>query len=129
MKHLLAFLVALCCGLSSVASKTEPVVVAYVTSWTRVVPDPTVMTHINYAFGHVNEQFNGVRIDNEQRLRDIIRLKERNRKLHVMLSIGGWGSGRFSEMAASDENRMAFARDCRRLCDELGLSSGSPWRA
>ncbi len=121
MKHLLAFLVALCCGLSSVASKTEPVVVAYVTSWTRVVPDPTVMTHINYAFGHVNEQFNGVRIDNEQRLRDIIRLKERNRKLHVMLSIGGWGSGRFSEMAASDENRMAFARDCRRLCDELGL--------
>ena len=44
---------------------------AYVTSWTRVVPDPTVMTHINYAFGHVNEQFNGVRIDNEQRLRDM----------------------------------------------------------
>ncbi len=121
MKHLLAFLVALCCGLSSFASKTEPVVVAYVTSWSKVMPDPTVMTHINYAFGHVNEQFNGVRIDNEQRLRDIIALKKQQPKLRVMLSIGGWGSGRFSEMAASDENRMAFAKDCRRICDELGL--------
>ena len=121
MKHLLAFLVALCCGLSSFASKTEPVVVAYVTSWSKVMPDPTVMTHINYAFGHVNEQFNGVRIDNEQRLRDIVSLKKQQPKLRVMLSIGGWGSGRFSEMAASDENRMAFAKDCRRICDELGL--------
>ena len=109
MKHLLAFLVALCCGLSSFASKTEPVVVAYVTSWSKVMPDPTVMTHINYAFGHVNEQFNGVRIDNEQRLRDIVALKKQQPKLLVMLSIGGWGSGRFSEMAASEENRMAFA--------------------
>ena len=38
------------------------IVVAYVTSWTNEVPDPTVMTHINYAFGHVNETFSGVRI-------------------------------------------------------------------
>ena len=40
----------------------DMIVVAYVTSWTNEVPDPTVMTHINYAFGHVNETFNGVRI-------------------------------------------------------------------
>ena len=101
--------------------KAEPVVVAYVTSWTQVVPDPTVMTHLNYAFGHVNEQFNGVRIDNEQRLRSLVSLKEQQPGLRVMLSIGGWGSGRFSEMAASDENRRAFAADCRLVCNEFGL--------
>lgn len=31
------------------------VVVAYVTSWSHVIPDPKYMTHINYAFGHVDE--------------------------------------------------------------------------
>ena len=45
------------------------VVVAYVTSWTNEVPDPTVMTHINYAFGHVSDSFDAVRIDNPDRLR------------------------------------------------------------
>ena len=123
MKHILALIVVCFCCLGSVfaGKKSEPVVVAYVTSWTKVVPDPTVMTHINYAFGHVNDQFNGVRIDNEQRLRDIVSLKRKQPKLRVMLSIGGWGSGRFSEMAASEENRKAFCADCRRVCKELGL--------
>ncbi|MBQ3908001.1 MAG: ThuA domain-containing protein, partial [Bacteroidaceae bacterium] len=41
--------------------------------------------------------------------------------LRVMLSVGGWGSGRFSEMAATSENRMAFARDCKRVVEEFGL--------
>ncbi|MBQ7461901.1 MAG: hypothetical protein IJS63_06550 [Bacteroidaceae bacterium] len=121
MKHILAFLLASCCWLSSHAGKNDAVVVAYVTSWTKVMPDPSVMTHINYAFGHVNEQFNGVRIDNEERLRSIVALKKQQPRLRVMLSIGGWGSGRFSEMAASETRRLAFANDCRRLCDELGL--------
>ena len=121
MRHLLSILASLCVCLNVSAGKTEPVVVAYVTSWSHVMPDPTVMTHINYAFGHVNEQFNGVRIDNEQRLRDIVALKKQQPKLRVMLSVGGWGSGRFSEMAASAENRLAFAKDCRRVCNEFGL--------
>lgn len=122
MKHLLAFLIALGCCLGTLAGKkTEPVVVAYVASWTQVVPNPTVMTHLNYAFGHVNDQFNGVRIDNEQRLRDLVSLKKQQPKLLVMLSIGGWGSGRFSEMAADEANRKAFAEDCRRVCNEFGL--------
>ena len=99
----------------------DMIVVAYVTSWTDEVPDPTVMTHINYAFGHVNDTFNGVRIDNPDRLRMITGLKQQNPALKVMLSVGGWGSGRFSEMAATKENRQAFARDCQRVVKEFGL--------
>ena len=103
------------------ASHDSKVVVAYVTSWSEVMPDPQYMTHINYAFGHVNESFNGVKIDNEERLRQIVDLRKQKPELKVLLSIGGWGSGRFSEMAANDEYRRAFAADCDRVVKEFAL--------
>ena len=114
-------LLAMAWTLRSQAQKPEMVVGAYVTSWTDEVPDANVMTHINYAFGHVNDSFDGVRIDNPERLKMIVGLKQQNPKLKVLLSIGGWGSGRFSEMAASKENRQKFANDCLRVVEEFGL--------
>ena len=102
-------------------SRDSKDVVAYVTSWSEVMPDPQYMTHINYAFGHVNENFNGVKIDNEKRLKQIVDLRKQKPELKVLLSIGGWGSGRFSEMAANDEYRRAFAADCDRVVKEFAL--------
>lgn len=99
----------------------DRVVASYVTSWTDVMPDPTLLTQINYAFGHVNDTFDGVRIDNLPRLKDMVALKEQNPRLKVVLSIGGWGSGNFSEMASVGRNRRSFCKDCARLCRELGL--------
>lgn len=119
MKKAILTLALLLCLIQ--AQTAERVVVAYVTSWTQAIPDPTVMTHINYAFGHVNDSFDGVRIDNPDRLRMTVDLKKQNPKLRVLLSVGGWGSGRFSEMAASDKNRLLFAKDCRRVVDDFGL--------
>jgi len=103
------------------AAKPKKVIVAYVTSWTKVMPDPAFVTHINYAFGHVNDTFDGIRIDNENRLKSLAGLKKTAPKLKIMLSVGGWGSGRFSEMAATAENRKKFARDCLRVVDEFKL--------
>lgn len=111
----------LMCGCHAFKQDSEHVVVAYVTSWTDEIPDPFVMTHINYAFGHVNDTFDGVRIDNPDRLAAIVALKGQNPELNVMLSVGGWGSGRFSEMAADDQRRMSFANDCLRVVEEFGL--------
>ncbi len=108
-------------ALQSMAQESQMVITAYVTSWTDEVPDPNVMTHINYAFGHVNESFNGVTISNPDRLKMIVGLRQQNPKLKVCLSIGGWRSGRFSEMAASKEYRESFAADCRRVVEEYGL--------
>ena len=101
-------------GCTEKASEKDYVIIAYVTSWKDVPVDPTVMTHINYAFGHVNDTFDGVRIDNPDRLRKIVALKTVNSDLKVMLSVGGWGSGRFSEMASDDQRRLSFAQDCLR---------------
>jgi chitinase len=100
---------------------TSKVVLAYVTSWSSVMPDPNHITHINYAFGHVNETFNGVTIDNENRLRSIVDLKKRKPSLKVLLSIGGWGSGRFSEMAMTESTRKSFAADCKRVINQFQL--------
>lgn len=90
-------------------------------AWTDIVPDPNVMTHLNYAFGEVNETFNGMNINRPERLRMMAGLKAQNPELKVLLSIGGWKSGRFSEMAATQENREAFAKDCKRIVDEFNI--------
>ena len=85
------------------------------------MPDPAAVTHINYAFGHVNDTHDGVRIDNEERLRSIVALKKVNPSLKVLLSVGGWGSGGFSEMAANKDWRWCFAAHCRFLVEAFGL--------
>lgn len=104
------------------ATKKEKVIVAYVTSWnTASTPDPTYITHINYAFGHVNDSFNGIRIDNEERLKQIVALKQQKPTLKVLLSVGGWESGGFSEMVATEDTRVAFAKDCQRVIKEFNL--------
>ena len=97
------------------------VVLAYVTSRGPNLPNTTFITHINYAFGGVNTTFNGIRISNEERLMNITGLKRQKPTLKVLLSIGGWGSGRFSEMAADVTNRLAFAADCKRVVDQFNL--------
>ncbi len=107
------------CATKKPAKKS--VVLAYVTSWTSIMPDPAVLTHINYAFGHVTDSFNAVRVDNGERLHSLVALKAQKPSLQILLSVGGWGSGRFSEMAASDKNRAAFAQDCQRIVAEYGL--------
>ena len=88
-----------------------PVVAAYVTGWNKdmPLPDCSVLTHINYAFGNVNKTYDGVIIQRPERLRELVELKK-DHKIYIVLSIGGWTAGGFSEMASTDKRRKAFAR-------------------
>lgn len=104
-----------------IPGSTDKIVVGYVTSWSNHEVKPEYVTHINYAFGHVQDTFRSIGISNEERLRSIVALKKQAPHLKVLLSIGGWGSGHFSEMAANADNRLAFASDCKRVIDEFGL--------
>lgn len=103
------------------AKDAQRFVIAYVTSWSDVIPDPYAMTHINYAFGHVSESFDGIGIANPERLEKIAALHEQNKDLKILLSVGGWGSGRFSEMVSCDSTRHKFCLDARRVIEEYGL--------
>ena len=120
---MLAIVSVYSCDLQKSGNKgLEPVALAYVYSpRSNITVDPTYITHINFAFGHVNETFNGIRIDNEELLKNIVELKKQKPSLKVLLSVGGWGSGRFSEMAGDEANRKAFAVDCQRVVKELNL--------
>ncbi len=98
----------------------EKILLAYVFRM-QELPDATYLTHINYAFGHVNDTFNGVRLDNPDELHRLVSIKRQYPHVKILLSIGGWGSGNFSEMCAEDGLRSAFAKDCKRVVDEFKL--------
>ena len=86
------------------------VVAAYVTGWNAdmPIPDCSVLTHINYAFGNVNKTYDGVTIQHPERLRQLVELKK-DHQIYIVLSIGGWTAGGFSEMASTERRRKAFA--------------------
>ena len=111
-----AFLAASCAD-----SSDDRVVTGYVTSWGTTMPDPALFTHLNYSFGHVADSFDSLYIDNEPRLAEVIALKEAKPSLKVLLSVGGWMSGNFSEMAASDSLRSSFCASCKAAVDRFGL--------
>jgi len=90
----------------------EYIVVGYATYWENIMPDPSLLTHINYAFAHIKDDFESLDIKKEDRLARIAALKKTNPDLKVLLSVGGWGAGNFSEMAADEKHRKNFCQNC-----------------
>lgn len=124
MKHFAILMLAAVAAIMPAAAQRhdgDKVVVAYLTAGKDVMPDPATVTHVNYAFGHVNKTFDGLDISNPERLRRITAMKKDAPEMKVMLSVGGWGSGRFSEMADTAANRQAFARACAEAVKDFGL--------
>ena len=94
----------------------DKIVLAYITAGNRAAIEPEVLTHINYAFGTVKPSFDGVHVPRPDYLREIVAWKREYKQLKVLLSIGGWGAGGFSEMADNDTLRS---------CGTAGGSCGS----
>ena len=97
------------------------IVVGYTTYWDSDIPDPTLLTHICYAFAKVKSDFESLEIKSTSRLARIVALKQQAPHLKVLLSIGGWGAGNFSEMAASETHRKKFCQSCLDAVKKYGL--------
>lgn len=107
-------------------------VVAYVTYYGTTLPRPELCTHINYAFAEIyvrGGKYLKFKLKGSQsRFDSVVALKKRNPKLKVLLSFSNSvgnsdnvpGEG-FSVLAASEENRKAFAQDCLEFCKEYGI--------
>jgi chitinase len=73
--------------------------------------DVDKITHIIYCFGHLRDnQFHLSRERDTAMIQKMVSLKEKNKNLKVLLSLGGWGGCRTcSEIFSTQENRQAFA--------------------
>lgn len=81
--------------------------------------DARRLTHINLAFGVIRDGLlDTSRLDIWDELKQI---RAWNPDIRIVLSVGGWGAGGFSEMAATPQGIAAFASSCREAMDRYGL--------
>lgn len=102
-------------------TRQDYIIVGYATYWDSTMPDPSLLTHINYAFAHINKDFETLDIKNKDRLAKIAGLKKSHPGLKVLLSVGGWEAGNFSEMAADATHRKNFSNNCLAAVKEYDL--------
>lgn len=100
----------------------KPLLIAYATNeGIRLMnrEDARRLTHVNLAFGIIRD---GLLSLERLTIRDSLpRLRAWNPALKIVLSVGGWGAGGFSEMAATAAGREAFAASCREAMDTHAL--------
>ena len=106
-----------------VTPSTEYIIVGYAYADSGPLPDPNLVTHINFSFAKINDDFETlyIRSSKQTRLKQIVGLKSQNPKLKVLLSVGGWGAGNFSEMAADETHRQNFCKNCLKAVQDYGL--------
>jgi chitinase len=116
-------------------------IIGYYAGWTAKTKNFTPadipadkLTHVNYAFGLIDENGLAMLQDTEADIghaavgassdpgnlggnfHQLRLLKERHPHLKSMISMGGWtGSGRFSDAVATEEKRRAFVASCIEL--------------
>ena len=83
-----------------------PIILAYFTEYTEVLPEVSLLTHINYAHGRFANPSTGdggivITESKKAPIKDVVALKSVNPKLKVCLMVGGWGghADGFSECA------------------------------
>ncbi|KAJ3653205.1 hypothetical protein Zmor_012469 [Zophobas morio] len=120
---------------ASLALSSAGNVVCYFTSWTIYREgdgtfaakdvDPTLCTHILYAFVGLNEDgtiniLDDWEITGLEELAHLVSLKEQNPDLKILLSMGGWneGSTTYSEVAGDETKRATLVADVISFLDE-----------
>lgn len=81
--------------------------------------DLSALTHINLAFGLVKDGLLDLSQLTHLDLLPVFR--QWNPQIKIVLSIGGWGAGGFSEMAMTAAGRQAFSGSCLEAVERLGL--------
>jgi len=81
--------------------------------------DANRLTHLLIAFGHIVK--GTVQVDHLQNLDCLPAIRRANPEIRILLSIGGWGAGGFSEAAASESGRRQVAASAVDAMVKLGL--------
>ncbi|MDE6873288.1 MAG: hypothetical protein K2P87_02370 [Lachnospiraceae bacterium] len=112
------------------AKQAGEYVIAYYPSWAQYDSsklqvdgiDASMLTHIHYAFAETTENYVPFADDiaaHEDNLRALVRLRQQNPGLKLVLSVGGAGGDRyFAPMCAQDEGIAVFAGGCADFLEE-----------
>lgn len=83
------------------------------------VEDAKMLSILNLSFGKIE---NGNVICDLEEYRDcLLKIRKESPDLKMVLSVGGWGAGGFSETMATDAGRKQFARSARNLVERYQL--------
>lgn len=99
------------------ATKTKPVVIAYVAGFRGLINTDSIdaqkVTHINYAFINIKDYKASLHYEATDTInfRRLNALKRKNPDLKILISIGGWTwSENFSDAVLTEERRQLFAQ-------------------
>ena len=76
---------------------------------------------INLAFGTVNDDHT-IKFDGLKYVSQLCDIRKVNPEIKILLSIGGWGAGGFSNAAITEAGRKIFAESCRQAVIDAGLN-------
>lgn len=76
------------------------------------------LTHINIAFGKVKGNEISLELKNMHCTETI---REYNKDIKILLSVGGWSAGGFSEMASTEVGRKRFSESCVEVINKYNL--------
>lgn len=112
-------------------TKNTKRVVGYYAAWAAYsgyLPDQidaNKLTHINYAFANIDEEYRltfGFPDIDQKNIRLLHSLKSKNPDLKILISVGGWSwSGKFSNAALTDQSRTVFAESCIAFLTQYGF--------
>lgn len=97
-------------------------IVGYYMGWSRYKGlaleniNTSKITHLNYAFANITDDLNIAFADESndlQNFESLRNLKNNNKNLRTLISIGGWDYSKyFSDAALNENNREVFAQNC-----------------
>lgn len=96
-------------------------IVAYVIERSEEIPDPSLVTHIFYAFGNITDSYDSVSIPNMDKFKRILALKDTNPELKICLSLQTSPRDGFAVMTASDSLRTRFVNNCKKIVETYSL--------
>lgn len=100
---------------------TPKISLAYMVDRYDVLPDPEMFSHLIYAFGVFNDNYDGVVIRYPDKLKSMAALKEKNPELKVILGLNDYRRPGFSEMARDKKKRKNYVKSVKKIVDDYNL--------
>ena len=104
-----------------ITDHTPKIALAYMVDRLDRMPDPDMFTHLVYAFGNFNDNYDGVVIKHPDKLKAMTDLKKQNPELKVILGLNDYRRPGFSEMTRDKKKRQAYVKSVKNVVDQYNL--------